>query len=124
MSSASVSASAWWWRTAAAPAAHRATAVAKAAPDGYTLLITSTGPLGYYRALYKSLGYDPVKDLLPVALIGTIPQLIVLSPKMKATTLREFIDYARINPGKVNIGDSGVGTTVHILAVQIAAMAG
>ncbi len=101
-----------------------ATAVAKAAPDGYTLLITSTGPLGYYRALYKSLGYDPVKDLLPVALIGTIPQLIVLSPKMKATTLREFIDYARINPGKVNIGDSGVGTTVHILAVQIAAMAG
>ena len=49
-----------------------ATAVAKAAPDGHTLLITSTGPLGYYRALYKSLGYDPVKDLDRSALIGTI----------------------------------------------------
>ena len=101
-----------------------AAAVAKAAPDGYTILITSTGPVGYSRALYKSLGYDPVKDLIPIVLIGTIPQLIVLSPKIKPTTLKEFIVYARDNPGKINIGDSGVGTTVHILAVQLAAMAG
>ena len=97
--------------------------VAKAAPDGYTILITSTGPLGYYRALYKSLPYDPVRDFTPVVLIGTIPQLIILSPKLNAATFKEFLDYARANPGKVNIGDSGVGTTVHILAAQIAAMA-
>ena len=58
-----------------------ATAVAKSAPDGYTLLLTSTGPLGYYRALYKSLGYDPVKDFAPIALIGTIPQVIIVSPE-------------------------------------------
>jgi len=101
-----------------------AAAVAKSPPDGYTVLITSTGPLGYYRSLYKSLPYDPVQDFTPVVLIGTIPQLIILSPKLKAATLKEFIAYGRANPGKVNIGDSGVGTTVHILAAQLAGMAG
>ena len=59
-----------------------AAAVAKSPPDGHTLLLTSTGPLGYYRALYKSLAYDPVKDFAPVALIGTIPQVIIVSPKL------------------------------------------
>jgi len=101
-----------------------AAAVAKSPADGYTLLLTSTGPLGYYRALYKSLGYDPVKDFAPVALIGTIPQVIIVSPKLKAATLQEFIAHARANPGKVNIGDSGVGTTLHILAAQMALMTG
>jgi len=101
-----------------------AAAVAKSPPDGHTLLLTSTGPLGYYRALYKSLAYDPVKDFAPVALIGTIPQVIIVSPKLKAATLKEFVDYARANPGKVNIGDSGVGTTLHILAAQMALMTG
>jgi tripartite-type tricarboxylate transporter receptor subunit TctC len=101
-----------------------AAAVAKSAADGHTLLLTSTGPLGYYRVLYKSLGYDPVKDFAPAALIGTIPQVIIVSPKLKATTLKEFVDHARANPGKVNIGDSGVGTTLHILAAQMAMMTG
>jgi tripartite-type tricarboxylate transporter receptor subunit TctC len=101
-----------------------ANAVAKSAPDGYTLLLTSTGPLGYYRVLYKALPYDPVKDFAPVALLGTIPQMIIVSPKLKAATLKEFIQYARDNPGKVNIGDSGVGTTLHILAAQIAMLTG
>jgi tripartite-type tricarboxylate transporter receptor subunit TctC len=98
--------------------------VAKSVPDGYTLLLSPTGPLGYYRALYKSLGYDPVKDFAPVALIGTIPQVIIASPKLKAATLTEFIEHARANPGKVNIGDSGVGTTLHILAAQLALTTG
>ena len=101
-----------------------AAAVAKSAPDGYTLLLTSTGPLGYYRALYKSLAYDPVKEFAPVVLIGTIPQVIIVSPKLKAATLTEFVAHARANPGKVNIGDSGVGTTLHILAAQMALMTG
>jgi tripartite-type tricarboxylate transporter receptor subunit TctC len=101
-----------------------AAAVAKSTPDGYTLLLSPTGPLGYYRALYKSLGYDPAKDFTPVALIGTIPQVIIVSPKLKAATLKEFIAHARANPGKVNIGDSGVGTTLHILAAQLAMIAG
>jgi tripartite-type tricarboxylate transporter receptor subunit TctC len=99
-------------------------AVAKATPDGHALLLTSTGPLGYYRSLYRSLSYDPVKDLAPVALIGTIPQVIIVSKKLPVNTLKEFIAHARANPGKVNIGDSGVGTTLHILAAQMAIMTG
>jgi tripartite-type tricarboxylate transporter receptor subunit TctC len=101
-----------------------AAAVAKSAPDGHNLLLTSTGPLGYYRALYKSLPYDPAKDFSPVVLIGTIPQVIIVSPKLPVATLKEFIAHARANPGKVNIGDSGVGTTLHILAAQMAIMTG
>lgn len=101
-----------------------AAAVAKSAPDGHTLLISSTGALGYYRVLYKSLGYDPVKDFMPVGLIGTIPQVIIVSKKLPVATLKEFVAYARANPGKVNIGDSGVGTTLHILAAQMAIMTG
>ena len=101
-----------------------AAAVAKAPPDGHTRLLTSSGPLGYYRVLYKSLNYDPVKDFAPAAMIGTIPQVIIVSPKLKATTLREFITYAKANPGRVNIGDSGVGTTLHILAAQMAYLTG
>lgn len=101
-----------------------AAAVAKSAPDGYTLLLTSPGPLGYYRVLYKSISYDPVKDFAPIALLGTIPQVIIVSPKLPVKTLTEFIAYAKANPGKVNIGDSGVGTTLHILAAQMAMMTG
>jgi tripartite-type tricarboxylate transporter receptor subunit TctC len=94
--------------------------VAKAPPDGHTLLITSSGPLGYYRVLYKTLPYDPVKDFAPISLIGTIPQMMVVSPKLPVNDLTEFVAYAKNNPGKVNIGDSGVGTTLHILAAQFA----
>ncbi len=101
-----------------------ATTVAKSAPDGHTLLLTSPGPLGYYRVLYKTLTYDPVRDFAPAVLLGTIPQVIIVSPKLKAATLKEFVDHARANPGKVNIGDSGVGTTLHILAAQLAMITG
>jgi tripartite-type tricarboxylate transporter receptor subunit TctC len=94
--------------------------VAKAAPDGHTLLITSSGPLGYYRVLYKALPYDPIKDFAPISLIGTIPQMIVVSPKLAVNDLTEFVTYAKNNRGKINIGDSGVGTTLHILAAQFA----
>jgi tripartite-type tricarboxylate transporter receptor subunit TctC len=97
-----------------------AAGVAKSPPDGYTLLFTASGPLSYYRTLYKSLSYDPLNDLVPVALIGTIPQVLIASPKLPVTTLAELVAYAKANPGKVNIGDSGIGTTLHILAVMLA----
>jgi tripartite-type tricarboxylate transporter receptor subunit TctC len=97
-----------------------AAAVAKSAPDGHTILITSSGSLGYFRVLYKSLPYDPVRDFAPFALIGTIPQVLIASPKLPVNNLTEFVAYAKKNPGKVNIGDSGVGTTLHILAAQLA----
>lgn len=101
-----------------------AAGVAKSPPDGYVLLFTASGPLSYYRTLYRSLSYDPVRDLAPVALIGTIPQVLIASPKLPASNLGELIAHAKANPGKLNIGDSGIGTTLHILAVLLAREAG
>jgi tripartite-type tricarboxylate transporter receptor subunit TctC len=99
-------------------------AVARAEPDGYTIGLANSSTHAVAVSLSSKLGYDPVKDFAPVALIGTIPQVIVVSPKLKAATLTEFIEHARANPGKVNIGDSGVGTTLHILAAQLALTTG
>jgi tripartite-type tricarboxylate transporter receptor subunit TctC len=93
--------------------------VANSQPDGYSLLMTSSGPLSYYSTLYKSLKYKPTVDLVPIVVVGTIPQVIVASPK-GPKSLKEFIAYAKANPGKVTIGDSGVGTTLHILAAMLA----
>lgn len=101
-----------------------AQAASVAPPDGYTLFFTTQTTQALNPHVYKSLAYDPVKDFAPIALLGTIPQMIIVSPKLKASTLKEFIAYARTNPGKVNIGDSGVGTTLHILAAQIATVTG
>jgi tripartite-type tricarboxylate transporter receptor subunit TctC len=97
-----------------------AMAVVNAAADGYSLLFTSSGSLSYYQTLYKTLGYNPTTDLKPVVVVGTIPQVMLASPKIAAKTLPEFIAYAKANPGKVTVGDSGVGTTLHILAALIA----
>jgi tripartite-type tricarboxylate transporter receptor subunit TctC len=99
-------------------------AIVNSQPDGYSLLMTSSGPLSYYSTLYKSLKYKPTEDLVPVVVIGTIPQVLVASPKSPARTLQQFIAYAKGDPGKVTIGDSGVGTTLHILAAMFAKEAG
>lgn len=101
-----------------------ATSVANAKPDGYTILMTSTGPLGYYRALYKSMSYDPFKALIPVTLIGTIPQVLVVSPNLSTNTMAEFVAYAKTKPGKINVADSGVGSTPHIIGVLFANLTG
>jgi tripartite-type tricarboxylate transporter receptor subunit TctC len=101
-----------------------AAALAKSPPDGYTLLFTGVGALSYYRTLYKSLSYDPGKDIAPVAMIGAIPDLLLASPKLPVTTLKELIAWAKANPGKLNIGDSGAGTVPHIMAAAFAQKAG
>jgi tripartite-type tricarboxylate transporter receptor subunit TctC len=101
-----------------------AAALAKSPPDGYTLLFTGVGALSYYRTLYKSLSYDPAKDIAPVAMIGAIPDVILASPKLPVTTLKELIAWAKANPGKLNVGDSGAGTIPHIMAAALAQKAG
>jgi tripartite-type tricarboxylate transporter receptor subunit TctC len=101
-----------------------AAGLAKSPPDGYTLLFTGIGALSYYRTLYKSLSYNPVKDIAPVAMIGTVPDVLLASPKLPATTLQELIAWAKANPGKLNIGDSGAGTIPHIMAAALAQRAG
>src|SRR5437764_12872667 len=68
-----------------------AAGLAKSPPDGYTLLLTGIGALSYYRTLYKSLSYDPVKDIAPVAMIGALPDVLLASPKLPGPTLKELV---------------------------------
>jgi tripartite-type tricarboxylate transporter receptor subunit TctC len=87
--------------------------VAKAAPDGYTIVI-ATASIAVSPSLYNNLGYDPVKDLAPVARLTSIPNVLIVHPSVPAKTLRQFIDLARANPGKLNFGSGGAGTTNHL----------
>ncbi|MBT2302046.1 tripartite tricarboxylate transporter substrate binding protein [Variovorax paradoxus] len=96
---------------------------AKAAPDGYTLALSTSGPLANNKYLYKSLPFDPVKNLAPVAAIGEIPVMIAVGASAKATTLKEFIDLARTQPGKLSVGNPGNGTLGHLTAELVKAQA-
>lgn len=87
---------------------------AKAAPDGYTLLMSTVGPLAANRTLYKSLGYDPEKDLAPISLFATLPNVIVINSKLPPKTLTEFIAYAKQHPNELNYGSVGVGSSQHL----------
>jgi len=88
-------------------------AVAKAAPDGYTMLVTSPS-LALSPALYRTLPYDPQKDLVPVARLATIENVMLVHPSVPAKTLKEFVALARNHPGKLNYGSGGAGTTNHL----------
>jgi len=88
-------------------------AVAKAAPDGYTLMVASP-TIALSSSLYNSLPYDPIKDFAPVARLATIENVMLLHPSVPAKTLKEFIALARARPGKLNYGSGGPGTTNHL----------
>ena len=87
-----------------------ADAVAKAAPDGYTLLMGTNGPLAVSPALYKDLPYDPLKDLAPITLVGISPNLIAVNPRLGVTTLKGLVDKAKAEPGKLNFSSVGKGS--------------
>ena len=89
-------------------------AVAKAPADGYTLLISINGPIATNKYLYKSLPYDPDKDLAPISLLATAPQMLVVVPELKIDTFRAFIDYARAHPGGISYGSVGSGSASHL----------
>ena len=88
--------------------------VAKAEPDGYTLLFTIQGPLVTAPLLSKSLGYDPVRDLAPVTLVATSPNLLVVDPKLGAATLADFVRIAKERRGQLNYGSVGNGSASHL----------
>jgi tripartite-type tricarboxylate transporter receptor subunit TctC len=88
-------------------------AAAHSAPDGYTIVI-ATASIAVSPSLYKNLGYDPVKDLAPIARLTSIPNILLVHPSVPAKTLRQFIELARKHPGKLNFGSGGVGTTNHL----------
>jgi tripartite-type tricarboxylate transporter receptor subunit TctC len=91
-----------------------ADAVAKAAPDGYTLLVSTNGVFAINKTLYKSMPFDPDKDLAPIALLATAPQMLVVQPALELKTLQAFLEYARRNPDKLSYGSVGAGSASHL----------
>ena len=94
--------------------------VAKAAPDGHTLLITDAGTLATQPNLVKKLSFDVQKDLVPVTLVMFSPYIFAVHPSVPVATLDELIAYDKANPGKLNVGTSGVGSIQHLTALVIA----
>ena len=97
--------------------------VARAEPDGYTML---KGPIGLAinPALYSKLSYDPLEDLAPVPLYGGVPNLLVVHPEVPAKTVGELIEHARANPGKLSFASNGNGTSSHLAAEMLKSAAG
>ncbi len=89
-------------------------AVAKSAPDGYTIVLGYTGTLAIGPSLYSNVGYDPRKDFAAIGRIGTAPNTLVVHPSFAVHSVAELIAYAKANPGKVNYGSAGVGTVSHV----------
>ena len=97
---------------------------AKAAPDGYTLLMGLIGPMSVSSHLIDRMPFDPVKDLAPVTLLITLPNILAVHPGVPANSLRELIAYAKQNPGKLRYGFPGIGTSNHLSAEQFNMLAG
>lgn len=88
--------------------------VAKAKPDGHTLMLSAAGPLSINQHLYTKQGYDPLRDFAPVSLVASVPIMLVAHPQRPYQNLNEFIAYAKANPGKLSYGSQGNGTTSHL----------
>ncbi len=99
-------------------------AVAKAAPDGYTLGVASFGVLIINPYVFKPMPFDIDRDLIPVATIGSFPQLLTVNSKFPAKSLQEFIALAKSKPRELNFGSAGVGSALHVAMHQFSYMAG
>lgn len=93
-----------------------AEAVMHSPPDGYTIMVGSIGTFAINSALYPKLSYDPLKDLEPLTLAVTTPNVLVASTKFPASSVKELIDYARKHPGKLTYASSGTGSSDHLSA--------
>jgi tripartite-type tricarboxylate transporter receptor subunit TctC len=91
-----------------------ADAVAKAEPDGYTLLMSSAGILTANQFLYVRMPFDPETAFVPISVVADMPMLVVVNPKVEAKTLADLVALAKSKPGKLNFGSPGVGTTGHL----------
>ena len=98
--------------------------VAKAAPDGYTLVMGTTATHSINQALYKKLAYDPVKDFVAVALIATMPNVLVVNNDFPAKSVKELIALAKAKPGTITFGSGGNGTTHHLSGALFEKMTG
>ncbi len=98
--------------------------VAKSAPDGYTLLFNTIGPIAINMNLFDKLPFDPIKDFMPISLVAKVPNILCVYPGLPVKTLAELIDYARKNPEKLRYGSAGSGTTPHLSGELFSAMTG
>jgi tripartite-type tricarboxylate transporter receptor subunit TctC len=98
--------------------------VAKAKPDGYTLLLATTGPAATNKLMYKTLNFDPQTDFAPVVLVGKSPVIIVAGPSAPVKSMKELIDYAKANPEELAAGYPGNGTLGHITGELLQQTAG
>jgi len=98
--------------------------VAKSAPDGYTMLMGSAGPLAINASLFASMPFDPVRDLAPVTLAASTPNVLVVHPSLRAATVNELIALAKARPGEINFASSGHGTPAHLAGELFNSMAG
>ena len=98
--------------------------VCNAAPDGYTLLVNSVGPLAINTTLYKNLPCNPLADLVPIAQISNVPNVLVVPASLGIKTMPQFIEYAKAHPGELNYGSTGIGTSSHLSSFMLASRAG
>src|SRR3954447_295379 len=98
--------------------------VAKAAADGYTLLVTYEGSQAINQSLYEKLPFDSLKDFVPIATIAVTPFILIVGPRVEAKTLKEFIAFARANPDRLSYGSAGNGSVNHLLGEMLKTEAG
>ena len=98
--------------------------VAKSAPDGYTMLMGSAGPLAINASLFGKMPFDPIKDLAPVTLAASTPNVLVVHPSLRAATVKELIALAKARSGEINFASSGHGTPAHLAGELFNSMAG
>jgi tripartite-type tricarboxylate transporter receptor subunit TctC len=99
-------------------------AVARAKPDGYTILNGTSGPFGSYTSLYKKLSFDPLKDFIPVHGLSESPMIMVVRPDAPFKSVKELVDYAKKNPDKLNYSTTGLGTGSHLFMEMLQQAAG
>ncbi len=98
--------------------------VVRAAPDGYTLIVNSVGPIAVNPTLYPKLPYNPLTDLVPIVQIADVPNVLVVHPSVPAKSFDEFLAYAKANPGKLNCASTGIGTSSHLSCFLLSKRAG
>lgn len=97
---------------------------AKAAPDGYTLLFNTIGPIAVNVSLFAKLPYDPIKDLAPISLVAKMPNILTVNPGVPVKNLAELIALAKKEPGRLRYGTAGPGTTQHLSGELLNTLAG
>jgi len=98
--------------------------VAKAAPDGYTLVLGTVGTHAINASVYKKMPYDPSKDFAPISLVATTPNILVVNPSLPVKSVKDLIALAKSKPGKLTFASSGVGSSVHLSGELFKSMAG